>query len=132
MTLDLTHNQNAFQNYQRPQTPLFPSQPQDFIAGSTPPQLPQLIAQALYNQSKFSGLQLSQDVGPNNSQAPTPSLLQPSQQVSLTDTVSAITADPNFPAALTAAISSIIGGANPNNNNNSSNPNVINSATINQ
>ncbi|KAG5024021.1 hypothetical protein JHK82_019914 [Glycine max] len=134
VTLDLTHNQNAFQNYQRPQTPLFPSQPQDFIAGSTPPQLPQLIAQALYNQSKFSGLQLSQDVGPNNSQAPRP-FLQPSQQVSLTDTISAITADPNFTAALVSAISSIIGGANPNNNsanNSSSNPNVINSATINQ
>ncbi|KHN03496.1 WRKY transcription factor 6-like [Glycine soja] len=135
VTLDLTHNPNALQQYQlRPQTqtPFLPSPPQNFMSGPTTPQLPKLIAQVLYNQSKFSGLQLSQDVGPNNSQAPTPSLLQPSQQVSLTDTVSAITADPNFPAALTAAISSIIGGANPNNNNNSSNPNVINSATINQ
>ncbi|RDX72649.1 WRKY transcription factor 6, partial [Mucuna pruriens] len=130
VTLDLTHNPNALQ-YQRPQNP-FPSQPQNFVSGPTSPLLPQLIAQALYNQSKFSGLHLSNDVGPNNSQAPRPSL-QPSQQVSLADTVSAataaITADPNFTAALAAAISSIIGGTNPNNNN-SSNPNVINSATI--
>ncbi|TKY53991.1 WRKY transcription factor 6 [Spatholobus suberectus] len=131
VTLDLTHNPNALQ-YQRPQTS-FPSQPHNFVSGPTTAQLPQLIAQALYNQSKFSGLHLSQDVGSNNSQAPRPSL-QPSQQVSLADTVSAITADPNFTAALAAAITSIIGGVNPNNNannnNTSSNPNVINSAKI--
>lgn len=129
VTLDLTHNPNALQ-YQRPQTP-FPSQPQNFVSAPTQAQLPQLIAQALYNQSKFSGLH---DVGPNNSQAPRPSL-QPNQQVSLADTVSAITADPNFTAALATAITSIIGGSNsPNNNannsNNTSHPNVINSATI--
>ncbi|KAL2339213.1 hypothetical protein Fmac_013659 [Flemingia macrophylla] len=131
VTLDLTHNQ-----YHRPQTP-FPSQPQNFVIAPAQAQLPQLITQSLYNQSKFSGFQLSHDVGPNNSQSPRPSL-QPYQQVSLADTVSTITADPNFTAALVTAISSIIGGANsPSNNannsnniNSSSNPNVINSATI--
>ncbi|CAN1222709.1 WRKY transcription factor 42 [Linum grandiflorum] len=57
-----------------------------------------------YNQSKFSGLQLSVQ-----------------QQGSLMDqsvsaATAAITSDPNFTAALAAAISSIIGGANNNNN----------------
>lgn len=45
--------------------------------------------------------------------------LHQTQQANLADSVSAataaITADPNFTAALAAAISSIIGGAHPNN-----------------
>ncbi|KAK7387740.1 hypothetical protein VNO78_22530 [Psophocarpus tetragonolobus] len=130
VTLDLTHNPDALQQYQRPQTP-FPCQPENYVSGSSPTQsqLPQLLAQALYNHSKFSGLQLSQDVGSyNNSQAPRLSLLT-NQQISLADTVTTITADPNFTAALAAAISSIIASANPNNDT-SSNPNVINSATV--
>lgn len=41
------------------------------------------------------------------------------QTGSLADTVNALTADPNFTAALAAAISSVIGGgSNPNNNAN--------------
>ncbi|KAK7264453.1 hypothetical protein RJT34_32062 [Clitoria ternatea] len=116
VTLDLTQNPNPF-HLQRPpfHIPFPPSQPHT--------QLPHVIAQALYNQSKFSGLQLSQDVGSTNSQAARPQALH-------ADTVSAITADPNFTAILTAAISSIIGGTHHTNNNDNTNPNVINSATI--
>ncbi|KAK7363769.1 hypothetical protein VNO77_05926 [Canavalia gladiata] len=136
VTLDLTQNPNALQ-YQKPQAPFqlpFPTQPQNLVSGLTAVQLPQVIAQALYNQSKFSGLQFSQDVG-SNSQQPSRPLLHPSQQASLADTVSAataaITADPNFTAALAAAISSIIGAAHPNNNADNTNPNINNSATVN-
>jgi len=127
VTLDLTHNPNPLQ-FQRPSTPFqvpfLQGQPQNFGSGATP--IAQ--AQALYNQSKFSGLQLSQEVGSSQlaAQAPRPPL-QPSQQPSSADTVSAaaaaITADPNFTAVLAAAISSIIGGghnANSNTNNNNS------------
>ncbi|XP_057996986.1 probable WRKY transcription factor 31 isoform X2 [Hevea brasiliensis] len=128
VTLDLTHNPNPLQ-LQRPsshfQVP-FPGQPQNF-ASVTAPQLPQVFGQALYNQSKFSGLQLSHEMG--SSQLPhqgQPQQLHPAQRPSLVDTVSAataaITADPNFTAALAAAISSIIGSANGNTtttNNNS-------------
>lgn len=134
VTLDLTHSPNPLQ-IQRPQPQFqvpFPGQPQNF--GSLPSQsLPPAFGQALYNQSKFSGLQLSQDLA-NPSQlgqqvASLPQHLQQAQQqqqqqqqqqsASLADTLSAataaITADPNFTAALAAAISSIIGGAHPNN-----------------
>lgn len=40
------------------------------------------------------------------------------QQNSLAETVNALTADPNFTAALAAAIGSLIGGGQPNNNGN--------------
>ncbi|KAK7359802.1 hypothetical protein VNO77_01767 [Canavalia gladiata] len=134
VTLDLTHNPNPLQ-LQRPsapfQVPFLPGQPQNFGSGGTP------LAQALYNQSKFSGLQLSQELGSSQlaPQAPRPPLhLQPTQQPSLADTVSAataaITADPNFTAVLAAAISSIIGGAQGNNNNNNSSSNNNNRSTI--
>ncbi|MED6218666.1 WRKY Transcription Factor [Stylosanthes scabra] len=121
VTLDLTHQPNALplQYHQRQQ-----QQQQHPHA-----QLPQVIAQALYNQSKFSGLQLSQDVGSSQaSRLP----LNPNQHPLLADKVTAITNDPNFTAVLAAAISSIIGGAHQNNNANNSdaNPNIINSATV--
>ncbi|XP_061336936.1 probable WRKY transcription factor 31 [Gastrolobium bilobum] len=126
VTLDLTHNANPLQ-FQRPPTPFqvpFQGQPQNFGSGATP------LAQALYNQSKFSGLQLSQEVGSSQfaPQPPRPPL-HPSQQPSLVDSVSAataaITSDPNFTAVLAAAISSIIGGTHANNNghNNDNNNN---------
>ncbi|CAJ2649475.1 unnamed protein product [Trifolium pratense] len=116
VTLDLTrdatdNNQNSHSQFQL-------GQPQNFGSG----QLPQVIAQALYNTSKFSGLQLSQDVGGS-------SQLNHTQQASSLS--AAITSDPNFTAALAAAISSIIGASPPNNNNNN-NPNIINSTTYNQ
>ncbi|KAK1556466.1 hypothetical protein Q3G72_005424 [Acer saccharum] len=139
VTLDLTHSPNPLQFQQRP------SQQTQFqvpfgggVSGgsnvSTSQQLPQIFGQTLYNQSKFSGLQLSQDImGPISHQLgghqftpPPPPSLHPPQSSSFADTVSAataaITADPNFTAALAAAITSIIGGANnPYNNNNSNN-----------
>nr|GMD37834.1 probable WRKY transcription factor 31 [Ipomoea batatas] len=74
---------------------------------------------ALYNQSKFSGLQLSQDL--ENIHAP-PSSMPPhqsSQQNPLADTVNALASDPNFTAALAAAITSLIG--NPSHSGNASN-----------
>ncbi|KAK8501957.1 hypothetical protein V6N13_023266 [Hibiscus sabdariffa] len=132
VTLDLTHSPNPLQFRSPPQPTQFqvpfPCQPQN---------LPQVFGQPLYNQSKFSGLQLSQEMGSSQlghqqHQVPHPQLQQP-QQPSLADTVSAATAaitnDPSFTAALAAAITSIIGGAHPNsssntsNNNNSSNGN---------
>ncbi|KAL3596121.1 hypothetical protein D5086_007758 [Populus alba] len=144
VTLDLTQNTNPLQ-FQRPPTQFqvpFPGQPQNF-ALVTAPQLPQVFGQALYNQSKFSGLQLSQDIGSSQlGHQAQPQIFHSGQQPSLShDTLSAataaITADPNFTAALAAAISSIIGGANSNsttttnNNNNSSNSNATNTSNRN-
>ncbi|KAG8634337.1 hypothetical protein MANES_17G029000v8 [Manihot esculenta] len=128
VTLDLTHNPNPLQ-VQRPPTLFqfpFPGQSQLF-ASVTAPQLPQVFGQTLYNQSKFSGLQLSHEMGSWHLHQQ----LHPEQQPALVDTVNAattaITADPNFTAALAAAISSIIGGANGNtttrSGNNTSNRN---------
>ncbi|XP_052179282.1 probable WRKY transcription factor 31 [Diospyros lotus] len=101
VTLDLTQNPNPLQ-FQRP--------PGQFhVPFSSPPAtlLPQIFGQALYNQSKFSGLQMSQDV----ETAPP----QPAGPSSLAETVTALTADPNFTAALAAAITSLIGGGHPSN-----------------
>ncbi|RDY01534.1 WRKY transcription factor 6, partial [Mucuna pruriens] len=108
VTLDLTQSPNPLQ---------FPKPPSQFQFPF--PGIPQIFGQALYNQSKFSGLQMSQDGDTsqlsNQTQRPPPHLA---------DTVSAaIAADPNFTAALAAAITSIIGGAQPNNNNTINNNN---------
>ncbi|KAE8664460.1 WRKY transcription factor 6 [Hibiscus syriacus] len=129
VTLDLTHSPNPLQFRSppppQPQPPLqyqvpFPGQPRS---------LPQVFGQPMYNQSKFSGLQLSQEMGSSQlglqHQVPYPPSQQQPQQPSLADTVSAATAaitnDPNFTAALAAAITSIIGGAHPNSSSNTSN-----------
>nr|QQV37215.1 WRKY transcription factor [Boehmeria nivea] len=134
VTLDLTNNPNPLQ-FQRPAPAHFqvpfpgavqPTQPQLPM----PPHgaLPQVFGHSLYNQSKFSGLQLSsqhdQMPGVSASQlahqaaAAAAAQLHQTQHASLADSVSAataaITANPNFTAALAAAISSIIGGAQPN------------------
>ncbi|GMI91457.1 hypothetical protein like AT1G62300 [Hibiscus trionum] len=115
VTLDLTQSPNPLQ-FQRPppqfQVP-FPGNPQS-LASVSAPQLPQAFGQAPYNQSKFSGLQLSSQL---SHQVPT-----------LADKVSAATAaitnDPSFTAALAAAITSIFGGAHPSNSSsNTSNNN---------
>ncbi|KAM1460091.1 hypothetical protein ACFX2I_036948 [Malus domestica] len=129
VTLDLTTSPLQFQRPNTPfQIPNFPGQPQSFGAASQ--QLPQGFGQALYNQSKFSGLQLSQDLmGSTSSQQ---QQMQQTQSSSFADTVSAITADPSFTAALAAAITSIIGGgAHPSNNNNSASTTSNNSTGAN-
>ncbi|PSS14411.1 WRKY transcription factor [Actinidia chinensis var. chinensis] len=107
ITLDLTQSPNPLHLPRPPtQTPFhlpFAANP----AAAT--LLPHLFGQGLYNQSQFSGLQSSQNMGP------------PPPQNAMADTVNALTSDPNFTAALAAAISSLMGGGHPNNvaNNNS-------------
>ncbi|XP_049383212.1 WRKY transcription factor 6-like [Solanum stenotomum] len=113
ITLDLTQNQNSL-TYNQRSTPIsqfqipFQSSPQhpNFITSMPPPPPP--MPQVLHNQSKFSGLQISQDIHQ-------PQQLQHVQNHrsfsdTLTAATAAITADPNFTAALAAAISSIITG----------------------
>ncbi|KAH7545714.1 hypothetical protein FEM48_Zijuj01G0123000 [Ziziphus jujuba var. spinosa] len=130
VTLDLTNNSPNPLQFQRPPQPQFQipfaaagQVPQNFASSSTS-SLPQVFGQALYNQSKFSGLQLSQEMGSSQLGQQAAQMLQ-TQPASFADTVSAataaITADPNFTAALAAAISSIISGGHPNNNNNNTN-----------
>lgn len=129
VTLDLTQNSNPLQFHRQPtqfQVP-FPNPPQNLANTPAAALLPQIFGQALYNQSKFSGLQMSQDTEPNPMGHQSQPAMQQGQQNSLADTVSAATAaiaaDPNFTAALAAAITSIIGGAHQNNINNTSNSN---------
>lgn len=91
--------------------------------------------QTLFNQSRFSGLQLSQDIAETST----------SRQISqnLVDKVTAIARDPNFSSALAAVLTSIIEAARPNNDNgpvdnegnttvNNSNANVTSSNTSNE
>uniref|UniRef100_A0A2N9G146 WRKY domain-containing protein n=1 Tax=Fagus sylvatica TaxID=28930 RepID=A0A2N9G146_FAGSY len=125
VTLDLTQSPNPLQ-LQRPpnqfQIP-FPNPTNNFAnASASASLLPQIFGQALYNQSKFSGLQMSQDMDPAQLGHQLQTLpMNQGQQNSLSDTVSAIAADPNFTVALAAAITSIIGGAHPNNVTSSNN-----------
>ncbi|XP_027062546.1 probable WRKY transcription factor 31 [Coffea arabica] len=112
VTLDLTQNPNPLQFQRSPnQFHLpFPNAPQNFV-GNPVALLPQIFGQALYNQSKFSGLQMSQDSDAAHLGHQVPQLppLHQGQQNPLADTVTALTADPNFTAALAAAITTIIG-----------------------
>lgn len=134
VTLDLTQNANTLQ-FHKPQ-----NQFQVPFAAAPPPHHPQsmsssvaqLFGQALYsNQSKFSGLQVSHSQPENINEAAQLQhhSHQPQQHTSFADTLSAataaITADPNFTAALAAAITSIIGSSHPTtttNNNNDKKP----------
>ncbi|XP_039049754.1 probable WRKY transcription factor 31 [Hibiscus syriacus] len=114
VTLDLTQSPSPLQ-LQRP--------PPQNLASISAPRLPQVFGQAPDNQSKFSGLQLSSQLG---HQVLHPQPQQP-QHPTLADKVSAATAaitnDPSFTAALAAAITSIIGGAHPNNSSSNTNNN---------
>lgn len=143
VTLDLTQTPSPLQ-FQRPPTQFslpFPGGPSPALASSPAASLGQIFGQSLYNQSKFSGLQLSPNI--DTAQFMHHQQQAPAQHPSLVDTVSAataaITADPNFTAALAAAITSIIGGGGVNqsagnsspaaDNNNSNNNNNSNSIT---
>ncbi|PON35116.1 WRKY domain containing protein [Parasponia andersonii] len=156
VTLDLTQSPNPLHLQKPPQQPQFPLAlpPSPSLANIGPTAaataaafLPQIFGQAIYNQSKFSGLQFS-SIGQENSMVPPEARLghqlppQPNQlgqrQNSLSDSVTAATAaiaaDPNFTAALAAAITSIISGAHPNNvsnNNNNANNGNGNATTSN-
>ncbi|XP_047967706.1 WRKY transcription factor 6-like isoform X2 [Salvia hispanica] len=89
ITLDLTE-QRPGPNFQLP------------FAPPTPPPFHQVFGQVIQNQSQFSGLQMSPDKN------------EPSYADRLSAATAAITSDPTFTAALAAAISSILGGAQPN------------------
>ena len=145
ITLDLTQSPNPLQLQKPLQPPQFhlalPANPNASPTTAAAAELlPQIFGQAISNnQSKFSGLQVS-SIGQENSivppatrlghQSPPPpnQLSQPHN--SLTDSVTAATAaiaaDPNFTAALAAAITSIISGAHPNNVSNTNNNNANN------
>ncbi|KAG5231979.1 WRKY transcription factor [Salix suchowensis] len=127
VTLDLTQNPNPLQlpkqqtQFQFP----FPNPPQNLGTASASALLPQIFGQALYNQSKFSGLQMSHDTEASRLGQQSQPASQQGQQNSLADSLTAATAaiaaDPNFTAALAAAITSIIGGAHQNNINSTNN-----------
>ncbi|KAJ0265791.1 WRKY transcription factor 6 [Hirschfeldia incana] len=106
VTLDLTHAP-PLPNGSSPSTAAATNnhnslmqRPQQQMANLPPNMLPHVIGQALYNQSKFSGLQFSSG---------SPSA---AQSHAVADTISALTADPNFTAALASVISSMISGSN--------------------
>ncbi|KVI09382.1 DNA-binding WRKY, partial [Cynara cardunculus var. scolymus] len=138
ITLDLTHPPNTFQG---------PNSSIQFDGHHQPPSQfpPSALAMplqafhhggggaTLYNQSRFSGLQLSNNKVISNQPPPhqiaTPQLHQSQLSNSISAATAAITADPNFTAALAAAITSIMGGGGnnngantfPSNNNNETN-----------
>ena len=140
VTLDLTQNPNPLMQYHRtaPGFPLPFGGLQQFPLASHPSQM---LGHSLLNHSKFAPLagQQFESQRPPLSGHPVmqsthnaaASPYQTQQQPSLVDTVSAataaITADPNFTAALAAAITSIISGQ-PNNPANNSQPMMMNSS----
>ncbi|GAB2274911.1 hypothetical protein Dimus_009681 [Dionaea muscipula] len=125
VTLDLTQQSASPLECPRPPTVLPLTNVLPAAIANTPAAtlLPQILGQALYGQSKFSGLQQS---SPDSDQ---PSSLAESVNAA----TAAITADPNFTAALAAAITSFIGSGTgaqaqaqpstnrPHNNNGSNN-----------
>ncbi|CAA3003755.1 probable WRKY transcription factor 31 [Olea europaea subsp. europaea] len=132
VTLDLTQTPNLSQ-FPRSQNQFqipFPNAGQSF-PNNPAALLPQIFGQALYNQSKFSGLQTSQDMEGGHQATPSlPAAMQQGQQNQLAGTMNALAADPNFTAALAAAITSLIGNSHPNNANNT-HTNVVATTTSN-
>ncbi|KAL6284029.1 hypothetical protein ACE6H2_014958 [Prunus campanulata] len=102
VTLDLTRTPTSSEMPLGQPNQLPPSFPQNMMS------VPQILGQALSSQSKFSVLDSFQGLD--------------SATHSLADKVNAataaVTADPNFTAALVAAITSIIGNVHSNNNTN--------------
>ncbi|KAL6999259.1 hypothetical protein U1Q18_000421 [Sarracenia purpurea var. burkii] len=89
VTLDLTDDQSPNQ-FHRPIPFSFPNLPQNLASG------PQILAQALCNHSRFSGVQSSQET--------------------MAASMAAVAAgDPNLKAALVAAVASIMGNVHPDN-----------------
>ncbi|KAK9051803.1 hypothetical protein SSX86_028431 [Deinandra increscens subsp. villosa] len=118
VTLDLTHNPNQHQRtnhlaqFQVPnQGQVTMAMPLQSVAGDD--------GATRYNQSRFSGVQLSHESESRQllaHQATPPQYNKGQPQTLFADSLSAataaITADPNFTAALAAAISSIMSGGN--------------------
>ncbi|KAL4585365.1 hypothetical protein LXL04_009984 [Taraxacum kok-saghyz] len=146
ITLDLTHNPNQYQRnnnistqYQVPHQGQIASQ--NFQPGVAIPlqSIPGNHDAGVYNQSRFSGLQLSHDMESNQLRAHqvTPQQFNKGQvnSTSFSDSLSAataaITADPNFTAALAAAISSIMSGSNTTNTTTTSHTTTNNHTTSN-
>ncbi|KAK9078173.1 hypothetical protein SSX86_002230 [Deinandra increscens subsp. villosa] len=114
VTLDLTRTPNPLQLQRGSGTLQLPV--------SNPNSVPQMFGLSLSDRSKFSGLQMSQNMEAGSLLRLNP---QGYSNAALSNTVTALTADPNFTAALAAAISSIMsggggrngGGSNVNTNN---------------
>ncbi|XP_022753920.1 probable WRKY transcription factor 31 [Durio zibethinus] len=107
VTLDLTYTPN-----QRPLNQVHPNWPHNISS------LPHLLGHPIYNQPKLLGLLSSQGIEHNH-------LAQNQTRAhSMADTAAtaaAITADPNFTAALMAAITSIISNSHRDNSGNNNN-----------
>ncbi|MBA0606683.1 hypothetical protein Godav_019115 [Gossypium davidsonii] len=114
VTLDLTHPPNQRPLHQlHPLSPNWPHNISSFPA--------HLLGHPIYNQSKLLGTYLSSQ---GNNELPvhlSQNQMQGHPMVDTAATAAAITADPNFTAALVAAITSIIGNSHRDNsgNNNS-------------
>ncbi|XP_030929482.1 WRKY transcription factor 6-like [Quercus lobata] len=121
VTLDLTqpNNVSQFQRAVQGQFNMFSPSLPHFMSG------PQVFGQALQNQSKYVGLHSSQGIElppfASSNQIHTPSLSD-----AIGSATAAITADPNFTAALVAAITSIIGNVHSNHGGNSTQPTTRN------
>lgn len=125
VTLDLTQNPNP--NMYHRQAPGFPM-PLGGFQQLPPSHPPQIFSHSLFNNSKFAPLSGQQFDPPQQpapfsghpmqqqTHVPVPISQYKGPQSSLMDTVSAITADPNFTSALAAAITSIISGQSNNAN----------------